>query len=353
MAVYFVFRSHDGTPTEKHVRRFEYDTVLEWAKAVWKLHDARQEARRYAEQLFGEIDVEVFCGLFHKGEDAATTRPRTMADVQGWFFDQLYCEEEAHGGHHLQVLTEWGDDQRAIYVFDDHYRNKKPGKTDFLLLDGWELPAGESNAPAPKLPPTKVVESGGGDGKLYIVWKYADSKYHLDDLDRPEHISGLRVPDLARYVLLYPDPDEIAYPLHKVRDGLLEVLNRTRGEDAGFRAAIRKHPDDLTSWSAYSDWLEDRDLPPAGLHLLERALQAEQSAYEVQNRKPKLDLVKVTPHMAQVCKHAGCSKKGRKTELSATDTFAQFTFFDDRWAAAHPALAAGAITFVTKWDVLT
>jgi uncharacterized protein (TIGR02996 family) len=352
MPVYFVFRSHDGTPTEKHVRRFEYDTVLDWARAVWKLHETREEAQRYAEHLFGDIGVEVFCGLFHDQGEESTGRPRTMADVKLWFSD-MYCEEEAHGAHHIQVLTEWGDEQRAIYLFDDHYRNKKPGKTDFLLLDGWELPAGESTAPAPRLPPTTAVDSGGGEGKLYLICKYVDCKYHLEDLDRPEHINGLRVPDLARYVLLHPDPDEIAFPLHKVRAGLLEVLNRRRGPDAGFLAAIRKHPGDLTSWGAYSDWLEDRDLPPAGLHLLDRALRAEKSAFVGQNRKPKLDLVKVTPHTAQACKHAGCPKKLPRDELTATDTFSQFIFFDDRWAAAHPALAAGVITFATKWDVLT
>jgi uncharacterized protein (TIGR02996 family) len=352
MAVYFVFRSHDGTPTEKHVKRFEYDTVLDWARAVWKRHDARKEAKRYADQLFG-MDSEVFCSLFETDVDAAPAPPRTMADVQGWF-NEMYCEEDSHGPHHLQALTEWADNQRAIYVFDDHYRKKKPGKTDFLLLDGWELPDGELVAPAPRLPPTKAVAySGDGEGKLYLTGKYVDCKYHLEDLDRPEHIPGLRVPDLARYVLLYPDEDLLAFPLHKVHDGLLEVLKQPRGEDAGFRAAIRKHPDDLTSWSAYSDWLEERDLPPAGLYLLDRALRAENCAFEGQNRKPKLDLVKVTPHMAQVCKHEGCETKGRKDQLTATDSFAQFIFFDDLWAAAHPALARGILTFASRWDVLT
>ena len=37
MPVYFVYRCHEGAPSEKYVRRFEYDTVLDWAKAVWKL----------------------------------------------------------------------------------------------------------------------------------------------------------------------------------------------------------------------------------------------------------------------------------------------------------------------------
>src|SRR5262249_53023344 len=155
-----------------------------------------------------------------------------------------------------------------IYVFDDHYRKKKPGKADFLLLDGWELPAGESSKRPPKLPQTRPNGQADGEGKVYLACGFVDCKYNLEDLSGAEHIAGLRLPDLARYVLLHPSRDDIAFPLYKVLDGLHEVLKKPKGEDAGFLVAIRDQPDELMNWRAYSDWLQERDLPPAGLHLL-------------------------------------------------------------------------------------
>src|SRR5688572_28618417 len=125
MAVYFVYRCHYGAPSEKHVRRFEYDSVLDWAKAVWKLHDTREGAERYARRVFGAMDVAPFAEMFHNRGENSTSRPRTMSHVKLWFTD-MYCEQEAHGAHHVQCLTDWGDNQRAVLVFDDHYRAKKP-----------------------------------------------------------------------------------------------------------------------------------------------------------------------------------------------------------------------------------
>ena len=356
MAVYFVYRCHFGAPSEKHVRRFEYDSVLEWAQAVWKQFDTREEANEYGRQLFTGLDTDAFHTLFTPYEDYPMPhRPRTMADVKKWF-SAFYCEEEAHGPHHIQCLTEWADNQRAVYVFDDHYRAKKPGKADFLLLDGWELPAGESEAPTPKLPKTNRVEhSGGREGTLYLLDTYVDCKYNLEDLNEAFHIRGLRVSDLARYLLLHPEPEDdmLDFALRNVRRGLLEALAKPVGEDAGFLVALRDQPAEDLNWGAYSDWLQDRDRPAAGLHLLELAFRAEACATKGKHRRPRLDCVKVTPHMAQVCKHEGRYPNAPSDELMGNDSFEQFIFFDDRWAAAHSALAAGVLTFASRWDVLT
>src|SRR5262249_15779674 len=148
----------------------------------------------------------------------------------------------------------------------------------------------------------------------------------LEDLSDAYRLAGLRLSDLARYLLLHPDPDDLVYPLNSVRDGLLEVLAKPEGEDAGFLVAIRDHPDDRTSWGAYSDWLQDRDRPAAGLHLLDRALRSEEGPGG-KSRKPGLDLVKVTPHMAQACKHEGRYPDGPGDELTVDDWFDQYVFF--------------------------
>jgi uncharacterized protein (TIGR02996 family) len=354
MPVYFVYRCHEGAPNEKHVRRFEYDTVLDWAKGVWKLHDTRAEANRYAGQLFTGLDTDAFHTLFQTYEDYPMPRcPRTMADVKAWF-DAFYCEETAHGAHHIQCLTEWGENQRAVYVFDDHYRAKKPGKADFLLLDGWELPGGESDERPPKMPRTHDNKPrGDAEGTLYFISTFVDCKYNLEDLSDAYRIADLRLPDLARYLLLQPDSDELSFPLNRLRDGLLEVLAKPSGEDAGFLATIRDQPADQTNWGVYSDWLADRDRPATGLHLLDLVLRSEKAAPRAKDRRPTLDLVKVTPHMAQTCKHEGRYPDSPGDELTPADWFEQYVFFDDRWAAAHPTLAAGVLAFASRWDVLS
>jgi uncharacterized protein (TIGR02996 family) len=357
MAVYFVYRCHYGAPSEKHVRTFEYDTVLDWARAIFKQFPDRKDAFKYAEEVLGGLDVYSFGSMFTADEETgARSAPRTMADVKGWF-QAMYDQGEAHGPHHIQILTDDDEIEMAVYVFDDHYRKKKPGKTDFLLLDGWELPAGESTEAPPKLPRTDLIEpGGGGEGTLYAVSLFADDSSNLSDkneCDRGCRITGLRVPDLARYLLAHPENDHHDVALRAVRANLLALLDKPTRAEAGFLAAIRKHPTDLTTWGAYSDWLQDRDLPPAGLHLLDRALRAEAFGGARANRNPAFDRVKVAPHVAQACKHEGRWPDQPMLWFTPSDTFTQFMFFDDQWAAAHPTLATGVLTFASRWDVLT
>ena len=356
MAVYFVYRCHYGSPSEKHVRRFEYDTVLAWAKAVFKPIADRDAAFKYGEELLGGLDVYSFGGIFAKAAEENRSPPRKMADVNAWF-SGMYVQDTAHGRHHLQILTDDDEIEMAVYVFDDHYRTAHPGKTDFLLLDGWELPAGEANSAPCRLPRTDLIKPAGhGDGVTYAVSLYADDSCNLSDkneCDRGIRIEGVRLPDLARYLLLHPENDNYDFGLREVSDNLLPLLRKRKCDDVGFRSAIRKNPAEATTWAAYSDWLVDHDRPPAGLYLLDLALRCETFNDARKNRNPKLDHVQVTPHMAQACKHEGRWPDDSFLWFSPNDTFTQFIFFDDLWAAAHPTLAAGILTFASRWDVLT
>ena len=356
MPVYFVYRCHYGAPSEKHVRRFEYDTVLDWAKAVWRQFDTDEAAYKYAEELLGGLRVYGFGSLFFADPECTpSVRPKTMAQVYDWF-EGMYDPTAANGPHHIQIVTDDDELDMAVFVFDDHYRKKHPGKADFLLLDSWELPAGESDGPAPDFKKIRTdlgKPAGDGEGTLYAasLCPGADNLRDKNECDRAMRIKGVRVPDLARYLLSNPENDTHDYSLREVRENLLTLLKRPRGEDKGFLVAIRDEPTEQTHWGAYSDWLQDRDLPTAGLHLLDLALRAKSYSSGGQTRKPKLDRVKVTPHLAQACKHEHRSRfKAKATER---DSYGQFIFFDDRWAAAHPTLAAGILTFASRWDVLT
>jgi uncharacterized protein (TIGR02996 family) len=340
MAVYFVYRCPYGAPSGKHVCRFEYDTVLDWAQAVFRQFAETDKAYEYAAGLLGGLYVYSFAGMFliDHGETARDA-PRTVDDVGAWF-GCMYDQGQANGPHHVQLLTDDDEIEMAVYVFDDHYRAANPGRADFVLRDGWELPPGDAGGAARPLPPTSPIEpSGRGEGVLYCFSSYADDSSNLSDLCPALRIDGLRVPDLARYLLLCPNEDALDSGLNESRDCLRQLLLKPTGEDAGFLAAIRDQPDEQTHWSAYTDWLLERDLPPAGLHLLDRALRDEASKAAQRRREPESNCVNVTAHMAQWF-HPGAAPE-------------QFVIFDDRWAAAHPTLAAGILTFAARWDVLT
>jgi uncharacterized protein (TIGR02996 family) len=355
MTVYFVYRCHYGAPSEKHVRRFDHDTVLDWARAVFR-QLPEDQAFDYAEKLLGGLYVFSFESML-RVDDGYSPRecPRTMKEVGQWFSD-AYAQDEANGPHHVQVLTDDDEHEMAVYLFDDHYRAAKPGRADFLLLDGWELPAGDSDGEPPKMPKTSAMKpAGDGEGSLYCVGLFADDSWNLSDgLSTPDRLDGVRLPDLARYLLLHPDEDRIGYPLRMPQAALRRLVEAPAGEDAGFLAAIRDHPAERANWMAYSDWLMEGGLPPAGLHLLDRALRDPVFSGARKNRNPALDLVKVSAHAAQASKHEGRWPEDEpSTGLTPSDTFEQFIFFDDRWAAAHPSLAAGILTFASRWDVLS
>jgi hypothetical protein len=56
-------------------------------------------------------------------------------------------------------------------------------------------------------------------------------------------------------------------------------------------------------------------------------------------------------HLAQIGVHSGTWQY--IAGPGKTPLFQQWIFFDDLWAAAHPALANGILRFAQRWDVLS
>jgi uncharacterized protein (TIGR02996 family) len=339
MAVHFVYRCYYNAPSERHIRRFEFDTVLDWFRSIWKPIPDEKKARQHAEELLGGVAGSMFAHLFVAIAEQELPRPENTDEILEGFQD-VYIEEEDHGPHHLEMLTEDGN-QTAVHLLDDHFRGLHPGLTDFLLLDGWELPG--------DVRPSHPVRDRG---TLHALSLFTECKYNLEDLDGPSQVAGVRVPELCRHVLTQPNEKALEYGLRSLRRSLRKLLAAPGGEDAGFRAAIRDHPDEEVHWAVYSDWLQDRGQPPAGLYLLEAALRAAKVGGARKNRDPARDLVKVTPHMAQVCKHEG-SWTPSFPGAGFRESYTQWIFFDDCWAAAHPTLADGILRFASRWDVLS
>jgi uncharacterized protein (TIGR02996 family) len=352
MAVYFVYRCYYNAPGERHVRRFEFDNVVEWVRSIWRPIPETETAYQCAQDLLGGLDGWMFGQIFLAIAEEGLPPPENMDQVMKGFW-HLYIEQEDHGPHHLQILTEDDDNQVAIYLFDDHFLATAPGRTDFLLLDSWELPSTWSDAGPPCLPgsPRRIKHPGEGEGAVYTLSLLTESKYNLEDLCGGSRVEGARVPDLCRYVLTHPDEKELDYGLRLIRCTLQEILAAPAGEDAGFLAAIRDNPRERVHWDVYSDWLQDHDQLPAGLYLLEAALRTEKFGGVREDRNPALDRIKVSPHLAQACKHEGQTL--RSTPPTVRDFFQQWIYFDDLWAAANPTLATGLLQFAARWDVLS
>lgn len=357
MPVYFVYRCTYNAPSEKHIRRFEYDTVLDWAKAVFKQLPTYDKGHEYAKQLMGGLEVYSLGGLFATDEETGARKPpKTMRDVHDWFHG-MYVNEHHSGPHHIQILTDDDELEMAVYVFDDHYRKAHPGKADFLLHEGWELPEGDADAGWKPPASAEIRDLAGNPGEAkpkrgqpatYAAFLAHYDSCNLDDLGGGTCIPGLRVPDLARHILTNCADTELNGEWETLREALHKYLRSRKGEDAGFRAAIRKNPNDATSWGVYADWLQDRDEPAPGLQFLHGALKvADVRDGSIRpSRKPSKDMFRVTPHMVQGVFHT--ARWNKKTDL-----YHQWIFFDDRWAAAHPTLAAGILTFASRWDVLS
>jgi uncharacterized protein (TIGR02996 family) len=345
MTVYLVYRCYYADPSERQVRKFEAKSLLDWFRSIWEpIHDDAA-ALEHAKQLLGGLDIAPFSTLFSTIAEEGLSPPRKMDQVLAGF-GGVYIEEEDHGPHHLQAFFEENENQLAVYLFDDQFRKKTRDRTDFLLHEGWELPEGDAEAGSIDLPECRRLDhpNGDGEGTLYSVDLFTDCKYNLEDLEGGQRVDGVRVPDLCRYLLL--NPVTVGYGLRHLRLALEALLASRTGPDAGFLTAIRDNPADRVNWNAYSDWLQDHGHPPASIYLLDAALRAA-GVVEPRNRKPALDLFKVTPHLAQACKHEG------KVEPSDSNCYSQWIFFDDRWVAAHPSLAAGLLRFAARWDVLS
>ncbi len=381
MAVYLVYRSPYDDPAGKRLKRFEDDTVLDWFRNHWfdLAHDDTDDRLR---ALLG-FDVYGLHSLFDRAAEHDLPPPEDDDELKEYLNEHLYSEGPIlYEPHLLTVQTDDDELQVCYYLFDDVYLARHGKRAAYLLHEGWRLPAGHADSWffEPDEPTEKWGPAGKGRGTTYIaINAYFDSG-NLEDLGTADRIDGVRIPDLARYLCgLNPS---------RARGGLLlfaraQLLAAPLTDDPvepGFRQALLDQPRDEASWNAYSDWLVEQGLRPAGLALLEQALKAVarcpfsylpdavwggplKSGSVPQVRaalKGVLDKhpphseftpdpakchIQVEEHLAQLCLHTG--------SWDGVDLYQQWIFFDDLWAAAHPDLANGILRYQRCWDVLS
>lgn len=346
MSTWFVYRSVYDSLLERHVRRFDDASVLAWAQRIWRGIEDPDAAYAYSTEILEGLEVTGLALLFTSIAEQNLPLPQTMKAVETGLMWSFGPEGVLSGSDHLQMFAAEDSSEVAVYLFDDHYRRRHPERAEFLVHTGWELPAGDADGPACDLGDLNeyaYLPPGDGVGSVYPVClaAYRGSANLTDLSGMVARIDGVRVPDLCRYLLLCPVVDGLGTGLSNVRDALRKVLCQP-GADAGFLAALRDDPADRATWHAYTDWLLDREQPPAGLTLLDRAIR-QALPTELYDGRQRHDRVAVQPHLAQ-------GRKGGEDGLGPR--IEEWLFLDDRWLAAQPLLGGSLLRFSTRWDVL-
>jgi uncharacterized protein (TIGR02996 family) len=347
MGVFFVCRSPYEGPSGKRVRRFADPTVLDWFRNRWEpLAEAGSARRRVREWLDGP--VYGFASLFEAIAEEQLPPPATPDQLFDYLEGYLYLEGPLICQPYLiQCLTNDDELELAWFFLDDQFLAEEPRRAAYLLYEDWWLPAGSGPGGFTSGIPTCLLDTvpfRPGTTYLAIVAYYDSS--NLIDLPGAMRIEGLRLAELPGYLLGLREEDRerlLTCEMDTLRTQLVEGLEAgAPGTEGAFLRAIRGHPGDDTNWLVYADWLQDQGRPSPATTLLERALAgvSENAVPNIsgqqQRNDPAHSLIRVDDHLAQLCLH--------------TDTWGeqhlyhQWTFFDDLWAGAHPALATASST---------
>jgi uncharacterized protein (TIGR02996 family) len=355
VSVTFVYRCHYQGPSEKHLRRFEDATVLDWFRNHWQGIADYDAAHEHAEQLLG-CHVYMFSRLFVRIAEENWPPPEDAAGLEACLDRSLYnslgveCSE-----HAVQVGTDDDELEMAMYFFDDHFLKKHGKLAAFLLHEDWKLPGGQREGrfrPAEEC--TDLLHEGKGATYAVFLTFYASD--NLDGLEGGYRIKGVRLPELGRYLeTLDPgEMDDWPSELRELRAQLFPAGKKAKTQEDGFLHAIRDEPTDESNWNVYADWLAERGLPPPGIRILEGALGRVSPGNPYGGDKPPFrkrqrDLIHAEERLVQVCLHLSDKALGRPTK----GLFHQWILFDDLWASAHPELANAILRFARRWDVLT
>jgi uncharacterized protein (TIGR02996 family) len=347
MTVHFVYRNQQG-PTGLFHRRFQEATVLDWFANHWEGFLDWESAYEHVIDLLG-CSVYGFHRLFEAIAVDALAPPRTARRLQEALERANMIHTEVHVSTHcVQAATDDDETELAWYFVDDAYLAQKGPRASYLLRDDWRLPA-EAGAGGFR-PTVKTTRAGKrrGEGTTYLVFHDFWDSGNLTDLEGGYRIDGIRLPELARYLLTNEVPDLgccFHYDVPLLKQCLLPKVARVRTEEQALLRAIAESPADDAAWNVLHDWLQDHGGRSAGAHLLERALRevtkSQVGSYSGWEFDPKKSRVQVEEHVAVLCRH-----------VHEDNLYHQWYFFDDLWASAQPDLANAILRYAARWDVL-
>jgi hypothetical protein len=379
MAVYIVYRSHYHDPSGKQMKRFADTTVLDWFGNHWQ-HLAHADAYDRLDELLG-FSIYGFGSLFERAAENELPPPESDDELAAYLDEYLYSEGPIlYEPHLLTVQTDDDELEVAYYVFDDHYLARHGKLAAYLLHEGWRLPGNHAEGWffEPTEPTLDHLPPGRGSGVTYLVSNTFSDSCNLSDLSPASYVEGVRIPDLARYLLGLDPSTSPGDSVLLLRSQLLAVPLTAEPIEQRFYQALLTNPDDEASWRACCDWLHEQSGRPGGLVLLENALtavtrlpllelpdgawsgleagnvaearqvlEAEMAAHpsgRPRRHDPAKSRLQVDEHVVVLCLHV--------SRWGEVDVYQQWIFFDDLWAAAHPDLANALLRYERCWDVL-
>ncbi len=276
MSIYFVYRSHYDNATQKHLKRFDDPSILDWFRNRWtRWADSEDIYHSVAEEL--GRDVYSFGRLFQTVAEQNLDPPATYEELGQRIEENMYTLELIRESEHvIEFFTDDDELEMAWYFFDDEFVRQQPGLTSFLLHEDWKLPTTFQDgdfSPSDDDSTEPIEPAGDGDGTTYIaLLAYSDSG-NLSDIEGAHTIEGIRVPDLARHLAQSTPTDNWPFELTAVRSQLFKDFDGLHEDERPFVTAIRQNPIDVETWSVYSDWLEERGLGDRPTQFLEQALR--------------------------------------------------------------------------------
>ncbi|CAN5549938.1 hypothetical protein BH10CYA1_BH10CYA1_24940 [soil metagenome] len=349
MSVYFVYRSHYGTPNLNHLKKFDDNSVLEWFQKHWREWAEHVDDTAYVLELFG-CDVYGFASIFDAIDQEALSPPKSMKDVEKFLTDHLYVEGDMRfGPDSIQVLTDDDELQLAYYFFDDNYLKANGEKASFLVHQEWKLPESfSSRSTILKEDAVPIHPAGSGSGTTYCAFLSYYDGGNLDDIDGPICINGIRLPNLVKYLQealpsASPDSDsDWPFELRLIRSQLPERIEHANITDLervlrqSSRCPIAKITN-ATDWTKFGN--QSLSQVKADFEMLSQSVGAnETSAIEP-------PLIQVDEHVAQISIN---TETWDKVKL-----YQRWILFDDLWAGNNSDLANSILCYAKRWDVLS
>ncbi|MDI1435029.1 hypothetical protein [Polyangium sorediatum] len=342
--IWFVYRSHDEGPLSRRVRRLDAPSILAWFSE--KMSDAKkaEDPQSVYEAELGGY-VYGFGTVFEAVKEHGLLAPKSTAELEKILRKHLYVEGDAGhlriDAHSLRVLTDDDEVELAYFFFDDEIARTQPERVSFLLHEEPKLPEGDADGPfTPPFEPEPVLPRGEGEGTTYVCLL---TSYDGDSIPGcAVAIPGVRLPDLASHL-------RTVVPAKKPASWSKEWLDTWPVELRLLRAMIEPGQISIAPALAKCAAYPLREVVTATNHTLlgvgahqnaEGEFSKVGTAFEGTG-DPEKALVQVGKHAALFCPHT-----------SSAFGYEQWILFDDRWAAAHPALAASMLRYANGWDPL-
>ena len=368
MATYLVHRCHYDNPSEKSIKKFDDETVLDWFRNRWqKYSDPFEGLTQEIGKIYG------LSSIFENAGEHGLPAPETDAQLSAYVDQHLYSEgEKSYRAHYLEVSTDDDELQECYFLFDNEFLQADSNAKDlaFLMHTNWELPTkatkptnNEAFEPANKF--LRAGPTGSGTGAVYFGLSECVDSSNLDPV-KPFVFKGVRLAEFP-YLMFEKYADE-SWPLELrlLRSQMFYRMQELPDDERYLVEEIHKQPSNADSWSVYGDWLLENGRPPLHMTILNRAFQGvrqlETGCYDAQLArakwpKPEEEVKKIlsvdspktkiaiSEHLAQACLFYATFNYSTRSP----DIYHQWWLFDDLWAAENEDLAQGLIKFCVDW----